>query len=273
MAFGKISKEDLVAAGLDPEEIKASLKAVKDGSATKEDLTNVTNALNTITESIKGLETKFAENNNRRAENNGNNDGNNSNNGNNSNGNGNGNNQPKDIFTRLDENAMDFNLAPGTHLKEVATVLVNDSRIQTMSMRRDNAYEWAEKSLRYFNVEAIKAEVDDMWKKYTPQILVNTNSDPRVCIKQIYDSVVGSHYEDIQRDTAKKEGKFNVIQAGGNTRADNINNGGNNNGDKKAAKDILTPAELRAAEQFGMTPEEYLKGQEDEIAAGRSVRA
>ena len=263
MAFGKVSKEDLIAAGLDPDEIKNSLKAVKDGSATKEDLVNVTNALTSITESIKGLETKL----NSSSTNNENNNNNNNDNNNNNNDNNADKNRTKDLF---EIDAMEFATDPGAHLRKITNAVVLNNAVSNMGLRRDNAYDKASQSLRGFKNDALRAEIDEKWKKYTPEVMVRAGLDPMIAIREIHDSVVGAHYEDIQRDSAKREGKFNLVQPGGSNRVDQVHSNGDDN---RTAEQKLNAQELAVAKSFGMTAEEYLEEQKALISSGKYTQA
>lgn len=249
MPFGnKITKEDLVAAGLDPDK----LREFQEKGVTKEQLDASMNTLTTtIVDKVKaelaGLESKITARPNAGSNQDGNQGGDN-------NGGGNGNPQPKKTIFDIDP--VEFNLDPGAHLKTVAGAIVSDNRTAVMAMRRDNAWDKCSQRLKGFaNTELLK-EIEEEWKNYTPEKLVASGSDPMIMLEKIHSMVMGRHFDDIQRDTDKKEGKFNLSQSASSSR-DNINSNGNN-GPTKKAEDQLTEAEKKSAANFGMTAQEWL---------------
>lgn len=247
MAFGKISKQDLIDAGLDPDKL-AEFQAK---GVTKDELATLgttieTNVTAKIQEMFSGLEAKLTARPNAESERR-----------TDTNADGTPKEKPKGI---LDFDPLDFNMNPAEHLSKITNVLLMDSRIQNMDIRRDNAYDRAQNNLPGFKNETIKAEIDTEWAKYTSQVLVNGSSDPGIVIKKVHDSVMGAHFNEIQTDSAKKEGKFNLVQTGGSNRSDNNNSGLNN---KKTPEELLTPDELKNATSFGMTPQEWLDQKKD----------
>lgn len=271
MAFGKITKQDLVDAGLDPDK----LKEFQDKGVTKDDLATLKTELGTslattvndlIKQQFSELEGKLTAG----RINNNNNDSGNGNNGNNG-GNGNGQNQNKqpNIF---EIDPVEFATDPGKHLQTISAAIVNNGNIQTMALRRDNAYEKAAARLDGFKNDTLRAEIDAEWAKYTPEIMVKLNTDPVALIKKLHDSVMGAHFTEIQTDTAKKEGKFNLFHTGGGNRNDNTNlNGGGRETNEKTADQILSPEEQAMAKRYGMSNEEWLKEQKEMVADGRAM--
>lgn len=236
MAFGKVTKEDLVAAGLDPDEIKNSLKAVKDGSATKEDMTNVTNALTAIQDSFKALEGKL-------------------------------NAQPeKKVEQKTEEEKPDpqteFLTDPVAYVDKKTNNVVIAAAVEFKRMSRDLAWKELSRSLRGFNNSTIKAEIEEEWKKYPADRMAQTNTDPALCLQQIHDMILGKHHDEIVQDTNKKDGKFNLVHSGTGASSGNTGAVGSSGG-QGGNKSELTIAEKNMAKKFGMTDEEWVKQGED----------
>lgn len=218
MAFmGKeVTKEDLIKLGLDPEKI-----------ITKEQLdakfTEVSTNINkSISDSFAALEAKL----------------------------------PKQVEPKNDKTVtevtevdpVEFMTDPVTHTKKAVADAVAPLQLQNLQLAANIAYRDAQTKLPGFSI--FESEIKEEWDKYPPQFKVN----PDALIKNIYDMVRGRHQEEVLTDTNKKEGKYNLVQAGGTTRV-------NNNGNTSVAKpeDSLTVEQLKAAKSFGMTPEEYAK--------------
>jgi len=235
MAFGKVSKEDLIAAGLDPDELKTSIKAMKDGSATKEDLTNVTNALTAIQESFKTLEGKLNAQ------------------------------PPKKEETQVTEEKPDeqteFLTNPVDFINKKSGAVYGAAAIELKKMTRDLAWKEGLRNLKGMGNSTLRAEIEEEWKKYPPEKMAQFGTDPSLCLQQIHDMILGKHHDEIMQDANKKDGKFNLVHSGagsstGNTGA--VNNSSSNDG-----KPVLSEAEKAQARKFGMTEEEWIKQGED----------
>jgi len=273
MAFGKMTKEDFKEAGFDIDDFMGKLG----GAVTKAELTAVEQkfdgGINSIKDMITALETKMTTTSVSRSSSEGNNEGNN-NSGNNSGERNNDNgNKNKTVFDDIDP--IEFATDPASGLRKVATAVAMDGRIQNMNFMRTLAYRNATATLDGFKNETIKSEIDEEWKRYTPQLLVQMGSDPEIVIKKVHDSIMGAHFTEIQRDTAKKEGKFNLIQGGGTSRVESTNlntNRGTNDGERTAANNFgLDANELAMAKRYGMTPEEWYKEQTAMVSEGRAM--
>lgn len=232
MAFGKVSKEDLIAMGLDPE------KTVK-----KEDLdtfkTGITNDVNTnIQDSLKALETKLTASitdalaaHKPNVEGNRNTD------------------TPPTTEIPKDVDPMTFMEDPMKHVKGEINKVGSALLMQNMAMAAENAYELLAGRLPGFQNEALKKEIDEEWAKYP----IQNRANPKMLLQNLHDMVVGRHSAEIAQDTAKKEGKYNLVHSGG-TRALNTTTPPA----PPKAEDTLSAAELAAAKNFGLTPEEYV---------------
>jgi hypothetical protein len=237
MAFGnsKVTKEDLIAAGLDPDEIRNSLKAVKDGSATKEDIVSVTNALTAIQDSFKALETKFA--------------------------------QPvikKDDTINNEEKPdeqTEFITDPVSFINRKSGAVYGAAAIELKKMTRDLAWKEGLRSLKGLNNSTLRAEIEEEWKKYPPEKMAQFNTDPSLCLQQLHDMVMGRHHDEIMQDQNKKDGKFNLVHSGAGSNTGNrgaVDNTNINNG-----KEVLTDAEKNMAAKFGMTEDEWIQQGKD----------
>jgi hypothetical protein len=108
-----------------------------------------------------------------------------------------------------------------------------------------------------FKNQALKEEIENEWKSYKPeQFAANKDFDPDALLGKIINMVKGNHMDEINRDTEKKEGKYNMVASstgggGGNT---NVGGGG---GDKKP-EEQLTTVELKQAQRYGMTAKEWI---------------
>lgn len=241
MAFGKITKEDLVAAGLDPDEIKLSLKAANEGKATKEDVTNITTALTAMQEALKGLETKYSSS------------GNNNNNEDDKNKN-------KTEEEKPDEQTEFLTDPVGFVNKKTGGVVIS-AAIEFKRMSREMAWKEGLRTLRGFNNAVIRAEIEEEWKKYTPEKMTQMGTDPVLCLQQIHDMTLGKHHDEIVQDTNKKDGKFNLVHSGAG--AGSGNTGAVNSDSSHGNQTKLTDAEQTMARKFGMTDEEWIKQGED----------
>lgn len=231
MSWNKVTKEDLKEVGLDPDEIKSALAAVKDGSATKEDLGKVNEALTALGETLKSLETKLTV-------------------------------VPENKTEDKTENKteegtvdpLDFMNDPAKHVKELVSKDMAKLQLQNIKIYSDQAYQNAKNdSETYPYFRRFETEIKKKWDEYPLQF----KGQPIDLITNMYKIVVADHLEEIKTETAKGKGTFNVIQSGGGT------SGGHGKTEEVKPEDSLTEEELKAAKNFNMTPKEYAeqKGQ------------
>lgn len=247
MVWGKkLEKQDLIDAGLDPDKLVEfqSKGVTKDMLDTmKSDiLASVSTTINdTITNNFKELENKLKPTPT---------GGNNNNGGNNNTGGGNTTPTPE-------EEMADYLANPTDYIKRQVGGVGIGAALEFKKMSRELAYESLSSKLVGFKNAALKAEIDEEWKKYTPEVFVRQNGDPATVLRQVHDMVIGRHHEEIRMDADKKDGKYNIVSSsgGGNSGGGNFNNGNNNNSDLPK----ITPDEHAQAVKFGMTDEEWIK--------------
>lgn len=254
MAFGKITKADLVEAGLDPDKFTELVGK----SVTKEQLealkTELTTSIQTsITDQIKAgfteLETKLAPKG--RGGNGGGGD-------NNDDGNK-GSTQPTP-----EEEQLEFATDPTGYVKKKVGALGSAALIEFKNMARNLAWDTMKgnTSLIGFHNAELLNEITEEWKKYPAELFARNNGDPAVTLRQVHDMVIGRHHADIKRDSDKKEGKYNIVQS--DSSSSSFNNGSNNNSNKGPNdKRTITPDEQVLARKFGMSDEEWMKQEED----------
>jgi hypothetical protein len=239
MAFGnkKLEKQDLIDAGFDP----AMLQELKDQGVKKEDLATLKTELATsMTEQIKAgfaeLETRLKPTTN-------NNEGGDTNKGGN------------DEVPEFDQ----FTNDPVGFVNKKTGAVLGAAALEFKRMASSLAYRSLSTTLKGFKNDALRAEIDEEWKKYTPEVLARNNADPEKLLVQIHDMIIGKHHDEIQQDTAKKEGKFNLVHSGAGSSGGTIHD----NTGRDESKITLTPAEQAAAKRFGMTDEEWIKEGKD----------
>jgi hypothetical protein len=240
MAFGKITKEDLIAAGLDPDK----LKEYQEQGVRKNDLATMKAELTTtVTDLIKAgfaeLEGKLPKPIVEDKENN------------NNNNNNNNDDQPTDQDRFLTD--------PTKFVKDEVSKVGAGAAIEFKRMSRNLAYKNATDTLKGFKNPTLKAEIDEEWKKYPPEKMAQFNADPEQLIQQIHDMVLGKHHDEIVQDTNKRDGKFNLVHSGSGSGTGAVSTGGNSSGDKR----ILTATEQAMARQYGMTDDEWIKADAD----------
>lgn len=238
MAFGRIKKEDLKEVGLDIDDLTAKLGGIPNDEKIK---TIVQGSIqDTVNQGIKDLETRLTSQiaetikQHVRPGNNNNNDGNNNNNNNN-------NNNEEEVTP------IEFMDNPMEHSRRIAREESSRAHLATIQLASQMAYNEANRNLPYMKIAAIKEEVDAEWNKFP----VAAKATPDILITNIYNMVVGRHLDEIQTDTNKREGKYNLIQSGGTTRLPN------NQTSTEKPEDKLTDMERAAAKSFGMTDVEY----------------
>jgi hypothetical protein len=229
MAFGKISKQDLVDAGLDPDK----LKEFQEKGVTKEELTAMETRIgSSIAETLKAslgeLETKLR--------------------------------TPikkedvvvddKDKPDEYTEMATD----PVGFINKKVAQSVAFTAVTSTKQRMDYAWDRAKATLKGFKNVKLTEEIEAEWKQYKPENMArNADFDPDKLLLKIHNMVIGAHHEEIERDTAKRDGAFNMV-ASTSSGSGNTNAGGSGN-DKKP--DDLTDVEKKQAARYGMKPEEW----------------
>ena len=237
MAFGKVTVEDLKNAGLDPEELKTSIAAIKDGSATKEDLTKVNEALTVMQTGFTDFTTKFNEFMERVGKSaepkpNG----------------GEGDPKPDGNI-----DPIEFMSDPTKGVKAIVGKETEILRLQNLKLYSDMAYDNARRNTVDFPLfDRFKADIDKQWDA----VDIRFKTTPAKLIENIYKIVVADHLSELTTEALKNNGRFNVVAGGGG------GNGKPSNTPTKTAAEQLTAEELKVAANMKMTPEEYLKEKE-----------
>ncbi len=242
MAFGKISKQDLVDAGLDPDKIKE----YQEKGVTKDDLTTMKTELSaslttTVTDLIKNsftdLETRLRTPvKKEEGDNNNNND------------------DKPDEQTAFLTDPVDF-------INKKSGAVLGAAAIEFKKLSRDLAWKEGLRNLKGLGNSVLRAEIEEEWKKYPPEKMAQFNTDPSLCLQQLHDMILGKHHDDIVQDTNKKDGKFNLVHSGAGSGTGNTGPVGNTNTDNN--KPVLSEAEKVQARKFGMTDDEWIKQGED----------
>ena len=134
---------------------------------------------------------------------------------------------------------------PVGNIKKLLQEVQAPVALHSMSVAADVAYDAAKRNLPYF--DKFDEEIKTIWNKYP----VQTKTNPRELIENIYLLVKGKHVDDIITDTNKKEGKYNLVQSGGTQVIRQANT------PESKPEDSLSQDELRQAAKFGMTPAEW----------------
>jgi len=244
MAFGKISKQDLIDAGLNPDDLaalkangvtKADLEAIKTANeVNKTTLESLQNSITELSNVLKAKPTVTPTNIS-------------------------GDNKtltPEEIRA---QNYEEFTSDPIGYIQKTVGGSSAFAAVEAKKIARQYAFDNAKASLPGFRNDALRAEIEEEWKKYTAEGMVRSNADPVDLIKKVHDMVMGAHHDDIVRDSAKKEGRFNLVHSGGGGGSSNFNNNRNTTDNTtKKPEELLTAAELESAKQFGMTAQEWL---------------
>jgi len=242
MAFlNKVTAEDLKTAGFDPEAITASIKAVQDGSASKQDIVDVTKLMMDLKTSFEGYQTQMNTTlDEMKAKKNGNNNDNNNNNNNNN----------EEVIDPLD-----FMTDPAGNVKKAVAKELGTLQLQSIKLYSDMAYDNARRDMDNFPLfNRFKKEIDVEWEKYPLQY----KNNPSVLIANIYKIAVANHLDELTTEASKNKGVYNLGSSG-------ASGGGNPNKREdtpKPAIEQLTEAELKVARNMELTPEEYLKEKE-----------
>jgi hypothetical protein len=250
MAWGKeLTAEDLKKAGLDP----ADLAELKEKGVKKADLESLKTEMTTsMTELIKNqfteLETKL---------------------------------KPAPVQQQQqqqqdppDDN-NDFLTDPTGWTKKQVGQSIAFTAVQTTKMRMELALDRAKATNPLFKNEALTTEIMAEWSNYKPEhMAANKDFDPDKLLTKICNMVKGAHAEDIQRDTDKREGKFNMVASGGGGGGGNTNTTLGGDKDNRKPEERMTDFEKKQAARYGMTPEEWVnadKEMEDEIKLNESI--
>jgi hypothetical protein len=246
----ELTKEDLQKAGLDPDKL-AEFQAK---GVTKDELTAMetrigTSVAETIKNSLADLETRLRTPTRKE-----------------------GDDQQNQEEKPDDQTA--FITDPVGYVKNLVGQSVTYSAANNTKLRMDLALDRAKATLRGFKNKALSDEIEAEWKLYNPaEMGLKKDFDPDKLIKKIHDSIIGAHMEEIEHDTAKREGKFNLVASGSGSGGGNAGPVGDT-GNKKP-EDQLTDVEKKQAARFGMTAEEWVKqnremaDEEANVMAGR----
>jgi hypothetical protein len=234
MPWGELKKEDLIKAGLDPDAFKAANDKI-DKAASKDDVAELKSTLATTQQTLKDLEASLRTITERKPAG--------------ENGDG-GDGKPKEPVTAkgpIQIDPLEFMEDPTGSVRKIVSEGMYPITLHTLNVAADMAYNMAKQRLPHF--DKFEPEIKDLWDKYTPQ----QKGKPGELIENLYNLVRGRHVDDILTDTAKKEGKFNLVQSGGTSV---IRSAGGPSNDAKP-EDNLTPKELEVAAKFGLSPKEW----------------
>ena len=261
MAWGKgeLTAEDLKKAGLDP----ADLAELKANGVKKTDIETLKTELGTslttsmtelITNQFKELEGKLKPVNN-----------NNNNNNNNDN--------------QVDENT-EFLSDPAGFMNKKLNQSAAFTLVQATKMRMDLALDRAKSNLKGFKNTKLSDEILQEWNTYTPEVCAmwrdkdgKPNFDPDSMLKKVHDMVIGRHADEINHDTNKREGVYNLVASGSGGGG----GGGvtSNDEHKKTPEELMTDEDKAMAARYGMTPKQWVEADgekyqkvEDEIVVG-----
>src|SRR5262249_41819713 len=210
--------------------------------ATKDDITELKNSLQTTVDALKTLETSFRQSSTPRSEGNSDGDGNRGNdNGNQNKGNPN---QPQP----LNIDPLAFMEDPQDSVRRLANEMLAPITLHSLNVAADMAYNMAKQRLPFF--DRFETEIKEMWNKYTPV----QKQKPDELIENLYNLVRGRHVDEILTDTNKKDGKYNLVQSGGTAV---VGRPGADGSSGRKPEDDLSPKELEIAARFGMTPQEW----------------
>jgi hypothetical protein len=247
MAFGKITKQDLVDAGLDPDK----LAEFQSKGVTKTDLETLGTSLETkltttVTDLIKNsfaeLEGKLRTPVKKENEN--------------------GNNQNEGNRDEVIDDQTQFLTDPVGYVNKKTNGVVVAAAVEFKKMSRDMAWKEGVRTLRGMRNPTLLAEITEEWKKYPPEKMAQYNTDPALALQQIHDMILGKHHDEIIQDTNKKDGKFNLVHSGSGGGSGNTGAVGNSTSEN-VDKTKLSEKEQVMARKFGMTDEEWIKQGED----------
>lgn len=223
MAFGKLTVDELKAMGLDPEQIKA-IKEKMDGIDTTklsklDKVDGMETTLNEIKDGLAALTQKVASTPPAKK----------------------GEEEP---VVKSEEEELDFVLDPAKATATLVGRTMGPVVNAVVSMRADSNYrDFKASNPRGFG--KFEKEIKDMWDKQN--VAAKGGEKGSELIENIYKIVIANHIDEIQ-----KEPKTFFIESGGgavNTNKDNS---------ELPAEQQLTPDELKAAKDWGLTPQDYL---------------
>lgn len=243
MAFGKVSKQDLIEAGLDPDKL-AEFQAK---GVTKDDLASLKTELATsVTDLIKAqfteLETKLkpqpvkvegADDPNKKK-------------------------TPEELAA---EEQSEFYADPTGFVKKQVGGLGYQAAVEFKKLSRDLAFKEASKELPGFRNATLREEIQKEWEKYTPDIMARNNTDPSLLVKQVHDMIMGRHHDEIVQDRDKKDGKYNLVHGGSSGSSSGVVSSSSTV--SGTPNNEITEQEKVLAKKFGMTEDEWKKQGED----------
>lgn len=232
MAWGKMEKEDLKNLGLDPDAIKlmsdklTTAASKTDVDELKNSVAQTQNTLKELENTLKALATSRT-----------------------TDGGGERKEEPKPTTgpQPLQIDPLEFMEDPQASVRKLVNEQIAPVTLHTLNVAADMAYNMAKQQLPYF--DKFEKEIKDIWDKYGPA----QKGKPGELIENIYNLVKGRHMDEIMTDTAKKEGRYNLVQSGGTSVT------GRPGGDGKPSnpEDLLTDKEKEVAARFGLTPKEW----------------
>jgi hypothetical protein len=112
---------------------------------------------------------------------------------------------------------VDFMEDPVRHATEIANKSASTVLAHQIKFAADLAWDRGLETLPGMKNDALQAEIKAEWDKYP----VAGKSNASILLRNLHDMVMGRHQNEIMQDTMKKEGKFNLVQAGGSSSTQN----------------------------------------------------
>lgn len=253
MAFGKVTKEDLIALGIDPEKFTS----LEGKILTKEQILDIVKEANkdtaTAIDEIKGSLAELAKGTRREEPIRPNN-------------NGNDTRTPEEIEA---ERQAEFATSPTDYVDRRVNAAGFQSAVAIMNTRLTDAIRELKRNSNHLKNSELLKEFNTEIEKYKPENLVRMNSDPYKLTEQVLNMVIGAHIDEINHDTNKREGKYNIIQSSttsGNSSSSSSSSSKNSDGTRE-----LTEQEKATAKKFNMTEKEWLE-QEKEMDEEEKTR-
>jgi hypothetical protein len=240
MPWGELKKEDLVKAGLDPDNVSAMSTKINN-AASKDDVNELKTALASTQETLKNLENSLRGLATAKE-------------GNSDDGNRDNQNQNRDQNQNRNQGPQPVNIDPLQFMEDpqgAVRRLVNEGlgpiTMHSLNVAAEMAYSNAKQRLPHF--VKFEPEIKELWDKYGPTQKGNATE----LIENLYNLVRGRHMDEILTDTNKRDGKYNLVQSGGTSV---VGRAGSGSSDRKP-EDDLDPKEIEIAARFGMTPKEW----------------
>ncbi len=238
MAWGKeLTKEDLIKAGLDPAdlaELKANGVKKADLEALKTELgTSLTTSMTElITNQFKEMEGRLKPVKQ--------------------------NDQQQQQQDQVDE-PTEFLTDPTAYINKKVGQAVGFAAINTTRMRMEMALERARNNYKGFKNTKLTEEILAEWNQYKPENMAGIKDfDPDKLLKKVHDMVIGAHAEEINHDTNKREGVYNLVASGsGGGGGGNVTN--NIDSSKKTPEELMTDEDKAMAARYGMTPKQWVE--------------